>query len=189
VFAAHECYAVDEKNRLHAFCHANGKYHSMGVMLSAANCLKWWADTVHPGVGFDTLLEEAAKAEPGCNGLVFLPYLMGERTPYSDPDAKACFVGMSATATRGHMTRAVLEGVAFGLYDSLRILKELGVPVKEIRVIGGGARSALWKQILADVFSCEIQEINTNQGGALGRRYWLQLASGGLLLSMKAAGL
>ncbi|HYE81957.1 MAG TPA: xylulokinase [Clostridia bacterium] len=168
VFAAHKLYAVDSKNRLHAFCHANGKYHSMGVMLSAANCLKWWAESVHPSIGFDALLEEAAKAEPGCNKLVFLPYLMGERTPYSDPDAKGCFVGMTATTARGSMTRAVLEGVTFGLYDSLKILEELDVPIKQVRVIGGGARSGLWKQILADVFSVEIQEINTNQGGALG---------------------
>lgn len=168
VFAAHELYAVDEKNRLHTFCHANGKYHSMGVMLSAANCLKWWAETIHPSVGFDVLLEEAAKTEAGSNRLVFLPYLMGERTPYSNPDAKGCFVGMTTTTTRGHMTRAVLEGVAFGLYDSLKILEELEIPIKQVRVIGGGAKSALWKQILADVFSLEIQEINTNQGGALG---------------------
>lgn len=168
VFAAHEFFAVDEKNRLHAFCHANGKYHSMGVMLSAASCLKWWAETIHPGIGFDTLLEEAEKAEFDSSRLVFLPYLMGERTPYSDPDAKGCFIGMTATTTRGHMTRAVLEGVAFGLYDSLKILEELKVPIKQVRVIGGGARSALWKQILADVFSLEIQEINTNLGGALG---------------------
>ena len=168
VFAAHEFYAMDEMNRLHAFCHANGKYHSMGVMLSAASCLKWWAETIHPSIGFDTLLEEAAKTEAGSNRLVFLPYLMGERTPYSDPDAKGCFVGMTATTTRGHMTRAVLEGVAFGLYDSLKILEELEVPIKQVRVIGGGSKSALWKQILADVFSLEVQEINTNQGGALG---------------------
>lgn len=168
VFAAHEIYAADTRNRLHAFCHANGKYHSMGVMLSAASCLKWWAESVHPGVGFDALLKEAEKAEPGCGKLIFLPYLMGERTPYSDPDAKGCFVGMTATTTRGSMTRAVLEGVAFGLYDSLKILEELGVPIRQVRIIGGGARSPLWKQILADVFSHEIQEINTNQGGALG---------------------
>jgi xylulokinase len=93
---------------------------------------------------------------------------MGERTPYSDPDAKSCFVGMTAMTTRGHMTRAVLEGVTFGLYDSLKILKELGAPIRQVRVIGGGAKSDLWKQILADIFDFEIEEINTNQGGALG---------------------
>ncbi len=168
VFAAQESYAVDAENRLHAFCHANGKYHAMGVMLSAANCLNWWVETVHPAVGFDALLEEARQVEPGSNRLIFLPYLMGERTPYADPDATGCFVGMTMNTTRGHMTRAVLEGVAFGLYDSLKILMDLGVPVHQVRVIGGGARSGLWKQILADVFDLEIQEINTNQGGALG---------------------
>ena len=168
VFASHEAYAVDESNRLHAFCHANGKYHSMGVMLSAASCLKWWADTVGSGENFESLLEEAENTKTGSDRLIFLPYLLGERTPYSDPDAKGCFVGMTATTTRGQMTRAVLEGVAFGLYDSLKILEVLEVPINQVRVIGGGAKSNLWKQILADIFSQEIQEINTNQGGALG---------------------
>ncbi len=168
VFASHETYAVDEGNRLHAFCHANGEYHSMGVMLSAASCLKWWADTIHPDVDLETLLEEAENTKAGSNRLIFLPYLLGERTPYSDPDAKGSFVGMTATTTRGQMTRAVLEGVTFGLYDSLKLLEAMAVPVKQVRVIGGGAKSNLWKQILADIFSQEIQEINTNQGGALG---------------------
>lgn len=168
VFAAQESFAVDDKNRLHAFCHANGKYHSMGVMLSAANCMQWWSETVNPEVGFEVLLEEAAAVESGSNHLVFLPYLMGERTPYSDPDAKGCFVGLTMSTSRGHMTRAILEGVAFGLLDSLNILKDSGIPLHQVRVIGGGARSELWKQILADVFALDIQEINTHHGGALG---------------------
>lgn len=169
VFAAHGEYAVDsEGNRLHAFCHANGKYHSMGVMLSAANCLKWWVETINKGVSFEELLEEAEAVEAGSNKLIFLPYLMGERTPYADPDAKGSFIGMTMNTERGHMTRAVLEGVAFGLRDSFEILRDLNVPVNEVRVIGGGAKSPLWKQILADVFNVTIQEINTNQGGGLG---------------------
>lgn len=169
VFAAHETYAVDgEGNRLHAFCHANGKYHSMGVMLSAASCLNWWVNNVQAGVSFETLLAEAESVPAGSDNLIFLPYLMGERTPYADADAKGCFIGLTMTTTRGHMTRAVLEGVAFGLRDSFEILKDLGVPIHEVRVIGGGAKSSLWKQILADVFNVEIQEINTNQGGGLG---------------------
>jgi len=168
VFAAHETYAVDKENRLHAFCHANGKYHSMGVMLSAANCLKWWVETIQKGTSFDELLLEASNVTENDNKLVFLPYLMGERTPYSDPDAKGAFVGMSMTTERGHMTKAVLEGVSFGLRDSLEILRDLNVPINEVRVIGGGAKSALWKQLLADIFNVEIEEINTNQGGALG---------------------
>ncbi len=168
VFAAHEEYAHDQENRLHAFCHANGKYHSMGVMLSAASCLKWWVDTVQKGMNFEDLLEEAATIESEDKNLVFLPYLMGERTPYADPDAKGAFVGMTMLTNRGHMTKAVLEGVSYGLKDSMEILKDIDVPIKEVRVIGGGAKSPLWKQILADMFAVEIQEINTNQGGALG---------------------
>lgn len=187
VFAAHETYAVDtEGNRLHAFCHANGKYHSMGVMLSAANCLKWWVETINKGVSFEDLLDEAQAVEAGSNKLIFLPYLMGERTPYADPDAKGSFIGMTMATERGHMTRAVLEGVAFGLRDSLEILKDLKVPINEIRVIGGGAKSQLWKQIIADVFGMTIQEINTNQGGGLGAA--ILAATGAGLYSSVAEG-
>ncbi len=178
VFAAHEEYAHDQENRLHAFCHANGKYHSMGVMLSAASCLKWWVDTVQKGMNFEDLLEEATTIESEDKNLVFLPYLMGERTPYADPDAKGAFVGMTMLTNRGHMTKAVLEGVSYGLKDSMEILKDIDVPIKEVRVIGGGAKSPLWKQILADMFAVEIQEINTNQGGALGAAILGAVAAG-----------
>lgn len=167
VFAAHEEYAVDSENRLHAFCHANGKFHSMGVMLSAANCLKWWVDMIQKGSSFEELLVEAETVDID-DKLIFLPYLMGERTPYANPDAKGAFVGATMTTNRGHMTKAVLEGVCFGLRDSMEILKDIKDPIKAVRVIGGGAKSDLWKQILADVLNMEIQEINTNQGGALG---------------------
>ncbi|NLK22143.1 MAG: xylulokinase [Epulopiscium sp.] len=168
VFAAHDEYAVDSKNRLHAFCHSNGKYHSMGVMLSAASCLKWWVEEANKGMDFDELLNEAALSKLGCDGVIFLPYLMGERTPYADPNAKGTFLGLSMTSTRGDMTRAVLEGVAFGLRDSLEILKDIKVNISQIIAIGGGSKSPLWKQILADIFGQTIEEINTNQGGALG---------------------
>lgn len=167
VFAAHEKYTVDNECRLHAFCHASGKYHSMGVMLSAASCLKWWVDHVNQELDTVTLLAEAEKVESD-DKLIFLPYLMGERTPYSDPNAKGTFVGMDMNTTRAHMTRAVLEGVAFGLRDSLEIIKDMRIPIREIRLIGGGAKSSLWKQMLADIFNMSIGEINTNQGGALG---------------------
>lgn len=166
VFAAHNEYAVDKDNRLHAFCHANGKYHSMGVMLSAASSLKWWVEDVNKGMTFEELLAEAEEVDP--SHLIFLPYLLGERTPYPDPNARGTFIGMDMKTTRGAMTRAVLEGVAFGLKDMLEILKDMNVPIHQIRVIGGGAKSDLWKQIIADIFGQEIQEINTNQGGALG---------------------
>jgi len=178
VFAAHDEYAVDGKNRLHAFCHANGAYHSMGVMLSAANCLKWWVEQMQDGMTFEALLEEAENIESPDEKLVFLPYLMGERTPYADPDAKGAFVGMSMNTKRGHMTKAVLEGVSFGLRDSIEILRDVKVPIKEVRVIGGGAKSALWKQILADMFKVDIEEINTNQGGALGAGILAAVAAG-----------
>lgn len=178
VFAAHDEYAVDKQNRLHAFCDASGGFHSMGVMLSAANCLKWWVEDMQKGMSFEDLLEEAEAIEAPDNKLVFLPYLMGERTPYADPDAKGAFVGMSMTTTRGHMTKAVLEGVSFGLRDSLEILRDLNVPINEVRVIGGGAKSPLWKQILADMFNVEIEEINTNQGGALGAGILAAVAAG-----------
>ncbi|MCT4542890.1 MAG: xylulokinase [Vallitalea sp.] len=168
VFAAHDKFAVDNEARLHAFCHANNKFHSMGVMLSAASCLKWWVEEVNNNISFEKLLEEAAAVEPGCNGLIFLPYLMGERTPHPDPNAKGCFIGLTIVHKRAHMTRAILEGVSFGLRDSLEILRELKVPIKEVRISGGGAKSNLWCQILADIFNCSINSINTNQGPALG---------------------
>ncbi|MBI9011321.1 MAG: xylulokinase [Clostridiales bacterium] len=164
VFAAHDEYKVDDDNRLHAFCHANGHYHTMGVMLSAANCLKWWVEQGSK-VEFDVLLEEVDET---ISEVVFLPYLMGERTPYPDPNARGTFVGMDMTTDRHDMTKAVLEGVSFGLKDSLDLLVDLNIPVDEIRVIGGGAKSMKWRQILADVFGHEIVGINTNQGGALG---------------------
>lgn len=172
VFASQDEYAVDEDLRLHSFCHANGKWHVMGVMLSAASCLKWWVDNVNnsgkSNVTFDELLEEAEKLEPGSGGLIFLPYLMGERTPYSDPYAKGCFIGLNITHNRGHMTRAILEGVSFGLRDSLELIKELSIPVNEVRVSGGGAKSKLWRQILADIFNVRIDLINATEGPSFG---------------------
>ncbi len=164
VFAAHNEYKVDDDNRLHAFCHANGHYHTMGVMLSAANCLKWWVEQGSKAE-FDILLEEL---DDTITEVIFLPYLMGERTPYPDPNARGTFIGMDMTTDRQDMTKAVLEGVSFGLKDSLDLLVDLNIPIDEIRVIGGGAKSMKWRQILADVFGQEIVGINTNQGGALG---------------------
>lgn len=178
VFAAHHDFAMDDEKRLHAFCHANGKYHTMGVMLSAASCLKWWVDDMQKGMDFETLLDEAAAIKKEEDRLIFLPYLLGERTPYSDTYAKGAFVGMGMMTSRGHMTKAVLEGVSFGLRDSFEILKDIGVPIHEVRVIGGGAKSALWKQILANIFDVAIDEINTNQGGALGAAILGAVASG-----------
>ncbi len=164
VFAAHDHYKMDGQNRLHAFCHASGRYHTMGVMLSAASSLKWWSEQVAISE-IDVLLSELDEA---ITDVIFLPYLLGERTPYPDPDAKGTFIGMDMSTGRREMTKAVLEGVAFGLKDSLDIIKDMGLPIEEIRLIGGGAKSLSWRQILADVFGQTIFGINTNQGGALG---------------------
>lgn len=171
IFASSENYEVDDENRLHSFCHANGKYHQMGVMLSAAACLKWWVEEINGSKdqeGFLRLLAEAEKSTVGSHGVVFLPYLMGERTPHSDADARGVFFGMSMTTNSGDMTRAVLEGVCFGLRDSFEILRELGVPIKEVRVSGGGARSVLWRQTLADILNTKVVMINSQEGPAYG---------------------
>lgn len=171
VFACDEKFSVDKENRLHSFCHANGKWHQMGVMLSAASCLQWWVDNINmdiTGDAFEKLLDEAEKAPVGSNKLLFLPYLMGERTPHSDPNAKGSFIGLNITHKRGDMTRAILEGVCFGLRDSLEILKSLNVEVKEVRVSGGGAKSRFWRQILADIFNLNVNVINSKNGPAYG---------------------
>jgi xylulokinase len=171
VFACNEEFAVDNENRLHSFCHSNGKWHQMGVMLSAAASLQWWVDNVNMDIDgdvFEKLLFEAENAPVGSNKLLFLPYLMGERTPHSDPNAKGSFIGLNITHKRGDMTRSILEGVCFGLRDSLEILKSLGVEVKEVRVSGGGSKSRLWRQILADIFNSDVNVINSKEGPAYG---------------------
>ncbi|URZ18007.1 xylulokinase [Clostridium felsineum] len=171
VFASSEKFYVDKDNRLHSFCHANGKWHQMGVILAAASSLKWWVDNINEDGtqdSFEKLLLEAEKSPAGSRGVFFLPYLMGERTPYNDPYAKGSFIGLNMTHKKGDMTRAILEGVAFALRDSLEILKSLKVDMKEIRISGGGSKSALWRQIIADVFNLRVSIINSKEGPAYG---------------------
>lgn len=172
VFAATDEPYVEPEGRLHAFCHSvPGMWHFMGVMLSAAGSLQWYRDTLAPGVSFDDLLAPAAGVPAGSEGLFFLPYLTGERTPHPDPLARAAFVGLTLRHGRAHMTRAVLEGVAYGLRDSLELIKHAstgGGEIQQVRVAGGGARSALWRQILADVMNVEMVTINTTEGAAFG---------------------
>ena len=171
VFACNEKFSVDKENRLHSFCHSNGKWHQMGVMLSAASCLKWWVENVNIDIkedAFNKLLYEAENAPVGSNKLLFLPYLMGERTPHNDPNARGSFIGLNITHKRGDMTRAILEGVCFGLRDSLEILRSLNVEVKEVRVSGGGSKSKLWRQILADIFNLNVLVTNSKEGPAYG---------------------
>jgi xylulokinase len=170
VFASTGQPFIEPEGRLHAFCHAvPGQWHLMGVMLSAAGSLRWFRDTFAPGIAYDSLLNEALDVPPGSDGLLFLPYLTGERTPYADPHARGAFIGLTVRHTRAHLTRAVLEGVAFGLRDSFRLMEHAGVPAPEqVRVSGGGARSTVWRQILADVLNTELATINTTEGAAYG---------------------
>ncbi|MBN1203016.1 MAG: xylulokinase [Anaerolineae bacterium] len=170
VFAPLASYAYEPEGRLHAFCHAvPGQWHFMGVMLSAAGSLQWYRDTLAPDEDFGPLTDEAESIAPGCEGLVFLPYLTGERTPHPDPLARGAFVGLTARHTRAHLTRAVLEGVAFGLRDSFELIKssDAGV-INEVRVSGGGAKSPVWRQILADVFNAPLVVAEALEGAAFG---------------------
>ncbi|RMF40613.1 MAG: xylulokinase [Planctomycetota bacterium] len=167
---------IDEQGRLHTFCHAvHGKWHMMGVTLSAAGSMQWFVDRLCPELSsrrgtdpYQTLNSEAGEVPPGAAGLFFLPYLAGERTPHADAHARACFVGLTGAHGRGHMARAVMEGVAMSLRESLEIIRSLDVPVREMRLSGGGAKSALWRQIMADVMNQAACTINAEQGPAFG---------------------
>lgn len=169
VFAASDAFAADPEARVHAFCHAvPGAWHSMGVMLSAAGSLRWLRDVVAPGGEFAALLAEAERWEPGAEGLTFLPYLAGERTPHADPDARGAFTGLSLRHDRGALVRAVLEGVAFGLRDGLDLVCQLSGRPTLGRVSGGGARSRLWLQILASVLELPLQRTAVDEGASFG---------------------
>lgn len=171
VFAPLADYAYEPDGRLHAFCHAvPGMWHFMGVMLSAAGSLQWFRDTLAPGQSFDALTAAAADIPPGAEGLLYLPYLTGERTPHPDPLARGAFVGLTVRHTLAHMTRAVLEGVAFGLKDGFTLMESAGLPADslQVRVSGGGAKSPLWRQILADVIGAPLVSTSTTEGAAYG---------------------
>ena len=166
VFAALPAYRPDAEARLHVFCHAVPEtWHAMGVMLSAAGSLRWLRDQVVGG-SYEELSLEAARWPPGTEGLVFQPYLAGERTPHSDPNARGAFVGLSLRHERGALVRAVLEGVAYGLRDSLELLRALGVDAERGRVSGGGARSALWLRIVASVLGLPLERTAASEEGA-----------------------
>lgn len=169
VFAALPAFAADPQARVHAFCHAvPGGWHAMGVMLSAAGSLRWLRDTLGAGRGYDELIAAAGEWSPGTEGLTFLPYLTGERTPHADPHARAAFAGLTLRHDLGAFVRAVLEGVAYGLRDSLELLRELGVDPRAGHVSGGGARSELWLRILASVLGMPIRRAATDEGSAFG---------------------
>lgn len=170
IFASCDGPYIEKEGRLHAFCHSvPGLWHMMGVMLSAAGSLRWYRDTLAPGKSYDEITASAAPVRPGCEGLFFLPYLSGERTPHNDPLALGAFVGLSLRHGAGHLARAVLEGVAFGLRDGMELMKQAGLgAMRTVRVSGGGAKSRLWLQILADVLGCELATVNSTEGAAYG---------------------
>ncbi|MBV9465103.1 MAG: xylulokinase [Solirubrobacterales bacterium] len=179
VFAALPEFAADPQARVHAFCHAvPGTWHAMGVMLSAAGSLRWLRDAVGAEVGYEQLLGEAARWPPGTEGLLFMPYLAGERTPHADPDARGAFAGLSVRHDRGALVRAVLEGVAFGLRDSLELIAELGERPELGRVSGGGARSDLWMQIVASALELPLERVAVDEGAAFGAAILGGLAAG-----------
>ncbi|HYZ06073.1 MAG TPA: xylulokinase [Rubrobacter sp.] len=177
LFAHASDFNPDPSGRLHAFCHAvPGAYHLMGVTLSAGGSLSWWRESL--GGDYGELVEAASGVQAGSEGLVFLPYLSGERTPYLDPKARGAFFGLTARHGVEHMTRAVMEGVIFSLRDSLQIMRGLGVPVEDVRATGGGARSVLWRQLQADIYSTPIRRTVADEGPAYGAALLAGVASG-----------
>jgi len=173
VFAATDAPLLDPKGRLHTFCHAiPGRWHVMGVTQAAGLSLRWFRDQFRTlgngGDPYDLLCREAASVAAGAEGLLWTPYLMGERTPHLDPNARGALVGLTASHTRAHVIRSILEGVAFSLRDIFTILAQMKVPVTNIRLGGGGARSPLWRQIQADVFGAEVEIVETEEGAAYG---------------------
>jgi xylulokinase len=181
VFAGTERPIVEPRGRVHAFCHAvPDRWHLMSVMLSAAGSLRWFRDALAPGVAFDELVSDAEAVPPGSDGLYFLPYLTGERSPHPDPSARGAFIGLTVAHDRRHLARAVLEGVAYGLRDGLDLMGAAGMPAPSVvRASGGGLESPLWRQILADVLGVTIAGVGTTEGAAFGAAL-LATPAGGL---------
>lgn len=180
VFAATESPLIEPHGRLHAFCHAvPDRWHLMGVMLSAAGSLQWYRDKLACDRDFEQLVSEAAQIPAGSEGLIFLPYLSGERTPHPDPLARGAWIGLTMRHTQAHLTRAVLEGVGFGLKDIFELMRGAGLgPIEQVRLSGGGAKSSLWRQILADILEAELVSVNTTEGAAFGAALLAGVAAG-----------
>ena len=166
IFISSKEFGVDPHNALHAFAHADGNYHLMGCMLSAASCNKWWSEGILGTKDFAGEQERITKL--GENQVFFLPYLMGERSPHNNPDARGVFFGMSMDTTREDLTQAVLEGVAFGLRDSLEVAKRLGIEIQRTKICGGGAKSPLWRKIIANVMNVKVDVLAHEEGPAMG---------------------
>ena len=166
IFISSKEFGVDQNNALHSFCHADGSYHLMGCMLSAASCNKWWSEEILGTKDYSA--EQAPIKELGENHVYFLPYLMGERSPHNNPDARGVFFGMTMDTTRADMTQAVLEGVAFGLRDSLEVARSLGIRIERTKICGGGAKSPLWKKMIANIMNLKVDVLEVEEGPSLG---------------------
>ncbi|MGL4736327.1 MAG: xylulokinase, partial [Cellulosilyticaceae bacterium] len=176
IFIASQAFGVDKHNALHAFAHADGHYHLMGCMLSAASCNKWWMNDI---LGTkDYAKEQEQITNLGDNHVYFLPYLMGERSPHNNPNARGTFIGMTMDTSRTDMTQAVLEGVAFALRDSFEVAKALGIHIESTKICGGGAKSPLWRQIIANVLNINVEVIASEEGPALGGAILAAVACG-----------
>ncbi len=176
IFISSKNFGVDENNALHSFCHADGYYHLMGCMLSAASCNKWWMDDI---IGTEDYAAEQKQIDKlGENHVYFLPYLMGERSPHNDPNARGTFIGMTMDTTRADMTQAVLEGVAFALRDSFEVARSLGIQIERSKICGGGAKSPLWKKIIANVLNIKLDIIESEQGPGMGGAMLAAVANG-----------
>ena len=176
IFISSKHFGVDRYNALHSFAHADGSYHLMGCMLSAASCNKWWMDDI---LGTkDYAGEQQAIGKLGENHVYFLPYLMGERSPHNNPNARAVFLGMSMDTTRADMTQAVLEGVAFALRDSLEVARSLGISLTRTKICGGGAKSPLWKKIIANVLNLKVDVLESEEGPSMGGAMLAAVACG-----------
>ena len=176
IFISSKEFGVDNNNALHAFAHADGYYHLMGCMLSAASCNKWWMEDIIDTKDFASEQESIQKL--GENHVFFLPYLMGERSPHNDPSARGTFIGMTMDTTRADMTQAVLEGVAFGIRDSFEVAKSLGIRIDRTKICGGGARSPLWRKIIANVLNIKVDSIESEEGPGLGGAMLAAVACG-----------
>ena len=178
IFISSEKFGVDEHNALHSFAHADGHYHLMGCMLSAASCNKWWMDEILRTRDYSGEQKDIDVKELGKNHVFFLPYLMGERSPHNDPNVRGTFIGMSMDTTREELTQAVLEGVVFGLRDSFEVAKSLGIQIDRTKICGGGAKSPLWRQMVADILNIKVDIPESEEGPAMGGAMLAAVACG-----------
>ncbi len=178
IFISSKNFGVDKYNALHSFDHADGSYHLMGCMLSAASCNKWWMDDIIGTDDYAGQQKDITDEKLGNNHVFFLPYLMGERSPHNDPNARGTFIGLTMDNTRTDMTQAVLEGVAFALRDSLEVARSLGIKIERTKICGGGAKSPLWKKIIANVMNLKVDVIESEEGPALGGAMLAAVANG-----------